>query len=106
MGTKEQDLILGRLTRESAQCRRNIAAIEAKLAEYCGLLDNVSLKIRWTWKTQQNAGATLLSKAMDEAMASLPTIPDQQAISDTLVELRQELERSEQITSQLSRMTF
>ena len=101
MSTEELDLILGRLTRESAECRRNIAAIEAKLASYCTALDNVSLKLRWTWKHQEKLGT-----AIEEARALLPTIPDQNVIADTLIELRAERERCEQITDQLSRMAI
>jgi hypothetical protein len=100
MSTEELDLILGRLTRESAECRRNIAAIEAKLASFCDALDNVSVKLRWTWKPQNKPGT-----AIEEARALLPTIPGQNVIADTLTELSAERERCEQITDQLSRMT-
>jgi hypothetical protein len=98
MGIEEQDLILGRLTRESKELQRTIAAIESKLQAWCSALNDVANKT--------DATCSPLSEldSMDIALASLSQLPERRELAETLNDLQRNRNRLVQIKRQLSLM--
>lgn len=99
MSTEEQDLILGRLTRETREAKQRIAALEAKLSNYSKSLNDVSLKLNGTWNPKPKPVTTI-----DIAIECLAAIPERQQIAETLSELHRERESLREKEEQLSRM--
>jgi len=92
MSTEEQDQIFGRLTRQSRDSRRQIAALNAKLQEFRSRLRDV---------------ATAFSGfdapgALQRAVEATQQMPDRSVVLETLEELRLEQERLRENESHLS----
>jgi hypothetical protein len=98
MGIEEQDLILGRLTRESKELQRAIPAIESKLQAYCSALNDVANKIDATYSPLSE------TDCMDIALASLSQLPEPRELSETLNDLQHNRNRLAQVKRQLSLM--
>jgi hypothetical protein len=92
MSTKEQDQILGRLTREGKECQRNIATLEYKVSAFARSLLEVSQKLNGFGKPDPKPIGTV-----DDAVSAVGRIPDKQSIIDTLRELQNERDRAFQI---------
>jgi len=99
MSTEEQDQILGRLTRESQESRRRLAALEAKMQDFRSRLTEVTKTL--TGFMEPNATGT--SGAITRAIAAAKEMPDRQALLDALGETRVEHERLDAIHTQLSK---
>lgn len=96
MGIDEQDMILGRLTRQAKESRRSIAALEAKLAAFSESLTSTAFKLNSTWNPKPRPVASI-----DDGITAIGALPDCQDIVNTLKELRHQRDREKGISSQL-----
>lgn len=99
MSTDEQDLTFGRLTREAKECRQRVGAIEAKLSAFSEALSTAALTLNGTWNPKPRPVTPV-----EDALAALATIPEQQAIAEALHDLRAERDRLAETERQLRAM--
>lgn len=93
MSIDDQDRMLGRLTRQNAECGRTIAALEVQ----CSLL---SKKLREA-ADRVAAAANPAAFGIDDAMAAATEIPATPTIVAALKELEAERKRGREIADQL-----
>lgn len=99
MSTEEQDLILGRLVRESKECSRKVQALQVKLSAFSKALSDAVLTINGTWNPQPNPVVKIPDAVLVVAQTLNPS-----PIIDTLRELETETVRLAQLNTQLDGM--
>jgi hypothetical protein len=99
MSTEEQDLILGRATRESKECRTKIGALEAKLFGFSDLLSKLVHTLNGTCNSKPNPVT-----GIEDAVLAVRRMPDPESIVQILNDLQTERDRLSELQGQLGRM--
>ncbi len=94
MSTEEQDLIFGRLTRQDRECRRNLAALDAKLKGVAENLVDIGRRFSGFLLPEGN-------ERIRAAIEATEGLPDKDSVLELLREIQNERERAIRIAEQL-----
>lgn len=94
MSTSEQDEILGRLIRESRECQRASAALEAKLSSLSSAIE----------KVQSSLSNLYRIVPIEQALKTVEMMPDKQTILEALQELELLRVRNAELKRQIDAM--
>jgi hypothetical protein len=97
MSIEEQDQILGRLIREQKESRKRLAALNAKLREVGADLSAIGSALN------RELIAPEVPERISNAIDAVQGLPGKDSILKTLHELREERNKTEQISEQLKR---